>query len=147
MLAGQSESQILDILDVVRMCVCVCAQIPFLFQDEGKVDNVFLTCCILHNMLLDWSGRDLSKIAQGNWHAKAGKYDANDERLRLFESEGLGPPGGGQDYDSTRLGFRKLPDTEIETDSGPTGWADLRRRLVVHYSHRYDVRHDLHWLG
>lgn len=65
-------------------------------------------------------------IAQ--WHAEGGKHDANDERLRLFierahESGGLRAPGGGQECDSFRVGFRGLLDTETETGWGPlTSW-------------------------
>lgn len=118
------------------------------------MDNILLTCCILHNMLLDWSGRDVSMIAQGNWHAEGGRHDVDDEHLRLLiqkahDSGGWGAPapGGGQDYDASRVGFRNLLNTEIETDGGPDGWSEHRSRLVMNYFHRYNVRRDLHWLS
>lgn len=31
-------------------------RVPSMFFNEGDITNMFKTCCILHNMLLDWDG-------------------------------------------------------------------------------------------
>lgn len=34
-----------------------CLKIPCLWQDEAHVDNMFVTCCILHNMMKEFRGK------------------------------------------------------------------------------------------
>lgn len=31
-------------------------RVPSLLNQEKEITNVFMTCCVLHNMLLDWDG-------------------------------------------------------------------------------------------
>lgn len=139
---------------VLKQHVTFCSQIPCQYQDEVKVDNVFLTCCILHNMLLDWSCRDIAMIEEGNWLAEGGLHDEDDQQLRAViarahKDRGLGAPDAGANYDASFVGWPVM-DKEVEIDKGndgTIGFAELRNRLIANFSWRYLQKKDIVWLG
>lgn len=90
-------------------------------------------------------------IPQGNWHEAGGQHDADAEHLRLLiarvhASRSLGAQrGGGEQYDSSKLGF--MFETDVEVDEGAAGWAAFRAKLVAHLAYRMEVLREIHWLG
>ena len=50
-------------------------KLPILYRKKEAVDNLFFTCCILHNMLHDYDGLD--KLEENiDWAGKDGLHDA-----------------------------------------------------------------------
>ncbi|CAB1113473.1 unnamed protein product [Ectocarpus sp. CCAP 1310/34] len=50
------------------------------FQDKNVIDNLFVTCCTLHNMLHAFDGLEELEIVE-EWGARAGLHDAWDNDL------------------------------------------------------------------
>ena len=53
-------------------------KIPILFQKLHEVDNVFFTCCVLHNMLLCHDGLDEHAEGDVDWEHLEGLFGAAD---------------------------------------------------------------------
>lgn len=51
-------------------------KIPILFQKLHEVDNVFFTCCVLHNMLLCHDGLDEHAEGDVDWEHLEGLFGA-----------------------------------------------------------------------
>ena len=60
----------------------MCLQVPFLFHKQQQIDNVFVTCCILHNMIIEMQGREPEWEGMGV-HA-AGGIGAFDDEINFF---------------------------------------------------------------
>jgi hypothetical protein len=91
---------------------------------KERVDNVFFTCCMLHNMLLlhdklmDWeAGVDWSR-ADGLWD-QGTPFDYLPEFDFSVASENL-------------LAMPAVPDEGVEVEEG---WGELRAKLVAHFAH------------
>lgn len=53
-------------------------KIPILFQSHEIVENIFKTCCVLHNMILTHDGFDSRWEAGVEWDKEAGHHDRGD---------------------------------------------------------------------
>lgn len=69
-------------------------KIPILYHTVERVDNVFFTCAILHNMLLKWDGYGLEEME-------------NDEEEQGFGDLGDGVVGDGNKRAGNASGYRK----------------------------------------
>jgi len=138
-------------------------KVPSSFQMEERVDAVFHTCCILHNMLLDWA--DLSAIMVQD--ARKGMLRAQ----QVYEDLALGGIDG--QHEPARCGHRKLLDGRVVTitssfDASSVGscldlctcqmhgqdyvvaeyentWLELRTLLKVHFTFRYVKQRSIVW--
>jgi hypothetical protein len=55
-----------------------CLKLPIYYHSKEAIDNMFFTCCILHNMLLSHDGLD-SRWENGvNWAGQDGEHDKED---------------------------------------------------------------------
>lgn len=64
-----------------------CLKLPIYYQDKKSIDNMFFTCCILHNMLLTNDGYDKKWEDDVNWAGQDGEHHPEDiEIFRLHAS-------------------------------------------------------------
>lgn len=102
-----------------------------LFQDKIDIDNMFFTCCTLHNMLHAFDGLDVLEPAT-SWGGKEGLHDPWVCPPTTDESTvgSTGPPNDDDD-DS------QLPDAEH---------FELKNALMAHFDYRRRVKRDITWL-
>jgi hypothetical protein len=55
-----------------------CLKLPIYHHDQETIDNMFFTCCIIHNMLLSEDGYDKRWEANINWGGQDGYHDSSD---------------------------------------------------------------------
>lgn len=141
---------------------------PILWKDEEKVDNMFHTCCVLHNMLLSWSGLSENMINDAIAgqtlgesiisNANAGRtwcnikydrallgvretwHDWNDcGHMKMIGNRRVFITSS---YDASGLGVRAMRDMilVVEVDAGEDGWLALRTKLIAHFTYRYKNR-------
>ena len=89
---------------------------PCLYKKPECIDNVFLTCCVLHNMLLDFDGIELLE-AGVDWKGADGNTDPPEV------SEGVTPP-------TARPAGAPV---QIEVENG---FHSLREKLVANFMFR-----------
>ena len=51
-----------------------CLKLPIFYQSKSVIDNMFFTCCILHNILLNVDGYDARWEEKFNWEGQAGHH-------------------------------------------------------------------------
>jgi hypothetical protein len=100
---------------------------------KRKVDNVFFTCCMLHNMLLQWDGL-MDWEADVDWSRADGLWD---EGTLFADTPDI-------DFSSMEPDHCAVPPEECEVETGPDGWADLRGKLVTHFAHP-EARKTMTW--
>ena len=89
-------------------------------QTKERIDNVFFTCSILHNMLL----------THDRWSADDDNFDVSEDMLipqddpRHFQAN-----YGGED--GSYVGGADMPLDEVEYEDA---WLPLRRSLIEHYN-------------
>ena len=112
-----------------------------LFQSKERIDNVFVTCAFLHNLLHDYDNRGgpIDAWETGvEWDGADGLHDPDDmllldHRRRQY----LGPEVVGlrDNSDESYVGRDHLavPDLHVEEEAGHF---DLRKKLVAHYKRK-----------
>lgn len=97
-------------------------QIPY--EDKADIDNMFLACCTLHNMLHSL-GEGLDKLEPGdNWGGEDGLHDPRDHEPALDESS-VGHRG------SPFYGREKVEKVEKEKRH-----FTLKEALIAHFEYR-----------
>jgi hypothetical protein len=121
-----------------------CLKIPVQLHQKQDIDNMFVTCCILHNMLLDDDGYD---VPFNPLEVEAGFSDVQDggaapqfrhpvQRgvwLRAFSTT-----------DFSSMGHYPIPPAHETTVEQDDTWFTLQRQLAVHFNESYK-RNELHW--
>ncbi|CAB1104922.1 unnamed protein product [Ectocarpus sp. CCAP 1310/34] len=98
------------------------------FHKQEYIDNVFFTCCILHNMLHSFDNRgDMSE--EPNWAGSAGLHNAADRDPNT-------------DYSSVGSMDGQHEAVEVET-----GFGALRSKLVTNFVYRREKKRDIVWLS
>lgn len=105
-------------------------KLGILFQDKDDIDNMFFTCCILHNMLHAFDGLDELEPAV-NWGGKEGLHDVWDNRPDLNEG-------------STGTRTMDVNDDDPATRPEVSHFA-LKNALIQHFEYRR-LNKDLRWL-
>lgn len=106
-------------------------KLGFLFRDKGDIDNVWFTCCILHNILHDFDG--LGDLEEGvHWDGVDGLHDAWVADPTRDDSV-----VGRETREETRAGGV----TETEND-----YATFRNALLESFTYRAE-HHDIVWLS
>jgi hypothetical protein len=109
---------------------------PLMYHTRDKLDNTFIACCILHNMLLIHDGMDVSWQDPENW-----SYIDDDDadisyglqrararaRIALLIGVNAGGPGLDKAFVGGLGGYADQVEVEDECHF-------LQRKLVVHYS-------------
>ena len=119
-------------------------KVPMPFHTKERVDNVFFTCCVLHNMLLEKDGKvdqwvvtrededgelvveaaDFSKFSGEDVGAKACKKMNKHAEDVLIDSEEMDCSGVGL------FEVKAATSSKVETKR----WGDLRTKLVTHFA-------------
>ena len=60
-----------------------CLKLPIFYHSKKNIDNMFFTCCILHNMLLSNDGFDKRWEDDCNWEGQYGHH--SNEDLSIFQ--------------------------------------------------------------
>lgn len=113
-------------------------------QNEELVDNIFLTCCALHNQLLlldkmdDWhlGIPPLYQIPIGTT-TEIPIEDDDDEETNDARF------GAEQIHDQDEVNYIALMQSELEVEDFPSHYT-LRDQLVTHFSYLYD-RNEIYW--
>lgn len=85
----------------------------------GKADQVWKTCCALHNMLLEVDGLDeqWNSGVPSDWEGEAGLHDQDD--AGRFALGRLNNPGNAREYDSSGMGAAEDQQEEDENPVTP----------------------------
>ncbi|CAN0462809.1 unnamed protein product, partial [Ectocarpus sp. 12 AP-2014] len=106
-------------------------KLGILFQDKNVIDNLFFTCCTLHNMLHAFDGLDELETVE-DWGGRAGLHDAWDNDPLLDESTvGSTSPTPANDDGTTTT-----PEAAHE---------ELKNALMTHFEFRRS-KNDIRWL-
>lgn len=58
-------------------------KIPILFQSHAVIENIFKTCCVIHNMILTEDGLDSRWESGMNWDGVDGLHDMSDVGIEI----------------------------------------------------------------
>ena len=129
-------------------------KIPMLLQKQDQIDNVFKTCCVLHNMILAYNGRDQWEH-NIDYEGVDGEHEEHDVNTPIHVLMTHIEPNGTtlrremvelritRDMDLTRLGERALPVEDPETENELTH-SQLQRQLIKHFTLQWKD-HKLVW--
>ena len=102
-----------------------CLRLPILLKSLRDVENLFVTCCILHNMLIDV--KDLTyKYLHGGW-------SRDDRPPPLYRD-----PTRRREYrvaDSSTNFFRRVGNCLIVEEDGQDEWKTWRKRYRANYTY------------
>ena len=110
-----------------------CLKLPILYQSKRCIDNMFFTCCVLHNMLLQYDGLDVRWESDANWIGQGGHHDQDD--MDVFHRH-ISRVKGSTDF--TRAGLEMLNERgnadyldglEETEDTHKT----LKKKLIAHF--------------
>ena len=90
-------------------------KLPIMYQKREDIDNVFFTCCILHNMLHAYDGLDVLE-ANVDWAGVDGRHNP-------WERDPM--------EDASNLRFFEAPKEKVEFE---VDHEKLKRNLVTHLS-------------
>lgn len=78
-----------------------------------QCDSIFLTCCAIHNWLLEIDNRD------GTWESLAAWFNSADEMQRhiLFALRRLNNPAAVRQFDMSGMGLGTLSEETYDVDS------------------------------
>ena len=125
-----------------------CLKVPIFYNTREVVDNMFFTCCIIHNILLTNDGLDSRWENEINYAGRDGDHAAEDMfifRQHLSRVRNLTPD---TDYtlmgvDSMRHRFSIYHGEEIEEYEN--SYSVLNKKLIDHFAYKYSVD-EVMWL-
>ena len=130
-----------------------CLKLPIFYHSKKNIDNMFFTCCILHNMLLSNDGFDRRWEDGCNWQGQYGNH--SNEDLTIFKKHARRTSdcisNSNTDYSNVgHLSLRKISDVEYEgvNDVAPgvvQTHKSLKSKLIYHYNKMYE-RGEVEWL-
>lgn len=114
-----------------------CLKNPILFQSVDKIDNMFMACCILHNMLLDVDGGEALPVAEEIPDEEDAEFLERANRYARM-------------IDRTQVGYRWnfLPDPgpNGETNDEVNRFTLRRNKLACHFHYLYtNHRNRIKW--
>lgn len=125
-----------------------CLKLPIYYQKKESIDNMFYSCCIIHNILLHFDGLDVRWEKDVNYMGQDGNHSFEDTvifRQHLSRVRHLTP-----DTDFTMIGREAVlhryeivnggNDTEVETT-----YIGLQKNLVDHFAWKYS-NNEIQWL-
>ena len=126
-----------------------CLKLPIYLHDNNVIDNMFFTCCILHNMLSTEDGYDRRWEDGVNWAGQAGNYEEG-ETPSIFRQNYILSHNATATTDYSLIGFNAvihnyaITHLDIEEEIEPTQ-ETLRRRLIDHFGYCYQ-KNEINWL-
>jgi hypothetical protein len=139
--SAQTESTRKDIEDCFGIAKgrFRCLKLPILIHNQDDIDNMFFTCCILHNMFLVHDERDQLWHADVNWAGRDGDHDLEDEEDWTHRGyEVICGRALRKLDDFSRMGHRVVPyqhltheDEKVRDPDEEEAYYLLRTKLVV----------------
>ena len=101
-------------------------KVPILFRDAAVVQDIFLTCCVLHNMLLKFD----KQFDNGEFQFGVSEDTAPNTRRRILVNNVRRLLRAGDDF--SYMGVSETLDTEVDT-----GFESFRKKLATHTYYCY----------
>lgn len=124
-----------------------CLKLPIFYQSKEVIDNMFFTCCILHNILLNVDGYDSRWEENVNWRGQHGHHA--DEDITIFKKHWKRAQNLVGTTDYTLQGIEAVNNRYTIFHNGGEEVQDshfsLRTKLVEHYNRKYQA-HEIEWL-
>ena len=150
-------------------------KIPLLFHKIHQIDNIFYTCCVLHNMLLINDGMDIPAWEEGvDWAhldgllgvaaADEDEYEEDEaaDLAQVQEGNQWGLRGGnqtqvrltadsdysicgGNSFDYSTCDQHGSGDSEVAVEV-ETSHNELRSALIEHFTYMWKHK-EVHWIG
>ena len=127
-----------------------CLKLPIYLHDQNVIDDMFFTCCILHNMLLTEDGYDRRWEHGVNWAGQAGNHEES-EMPEIFRQHYIRSRNATATTDYSLIGFNAVMNNyaithhDVEEEVEITQ-ETLRRRLIEHFGYCYQ-RNEINWLS
>jgi Plant transposon protein len=124
-----------------------CLKLPIFYQTKSVIDNMFFTCCILHNILLNVDGYDIRWEKDVNWLGQSGKH--HNEDMAFFKKHWRRVKNIESSTDYTLQGVSAVRDRYEIFHEGAEEIEDshftFRGKLVDHFIRKYTNR-EIEWL-
>lgn len=127
-----------------------CLKLPIYNHDKDTVDDMFFTCCILHNMLLTEDGYDKRWEENMNWSGQAGHHDASDIPS-IFKRHYNRTKASLPTLDFSLMGINSVINqyaivhSDVEEEIELTQEV-LRNKLIEHFFYKYG-KGKINWLS
>lgn len=114
-----------------------CLKLPILYQSKETIDNMFFTCCVLHNMLLACDGLDVRWEKNAQWAGQGGLHDHDDLDIfrkltkRVKENSDFAREGINQ------LNIRGNADYLNGEEEIESTHSSLKKNLINHFNYQY----------
>ena len=110
-------------------------------QSQQELDNVFFTCCILHNILIEYNGYDSQWEDNIDWQ-NTHPDDEFDEEYDIFQlqNERAQERFVNESVDVNNLTIQDAMEVEVEPD-----FHSLRSKLITHFS-QAKLKGEVTWL-
>jgi hypothetical protein len=134
-------------------------KIPINYHHKTEIDNVFVTCIILHNILLWFDGLDTAWEREYNYEGADGMHDDMDiGKVYAFSTRST-TVTPDTDVGRIRRGGRRAVERDVAAENGrrpscelgedlvtsvEQGYFDLQSALVTHYGEAR-ARHEIVW--
>jgi hypothetical protein len=114
---------------------------PIIFHDKEDIDNLFLTCVALQNIISTWEGKDLWNERGVSWDKHDGLFDDDDDdqvnwaRPRIFRDGQWVKAQPGDDF--SNIGRASFAENQqvlwgVSGASTPTSPAELKQLVELH---------------
>jgi len=121
-----------------------CLKLPIEFHTQDRIDNMFWSCCILHNMLLSYDGRDML-WQEEEWLGEDGNHDVGEDDDYVPKRNKLKKRAWKKLTDYAYIGRRSYRDPQEHIVEG--AFYELRNKLTEHYDYMSTHRERmLEWL-
>ena len=108
-------------------------KLPILLHNAEAIDNVFFTCCVLQNIIMD--ADDVRRVWEDDMHIDYAAADGAHETPEELETSKVNARmrryGVTADFAST--GTPEIGRGDDDDDAMEAGHVELRARLVAHY--------------
>lgn len=125
-----------------------CLKLPIFYNSKDNIDNMFFTCCILHNILLSFDGLDSRWENNVNYVGRDGNHTAEDMlifRQHLSRVRNLTPitDYSLQGVDAVRDRYDIMHGSI--TAEYESSYTILQKKLIDHFAYKYSVN-EIQWL-
>ena len=125
---------------------------PIRMHSPEAIHKMFVTCCVLHNLLLDYDGRDTWRTEAGSSDGNSTEYDVLEETAERIANTSV---YGGTGVAGTRVGRREMylggeEQEHLEQERGDANGTTLfveeeaydsrRMNLIKHYQRMLKFR-------
>jgi hypothetical protein len=122
---------------------------PIILNKQYEIDNMFVTCCIIHNMLLEYDQLDRvfdEKVVDGDTLSSVMDSSHSDVVrnfiIRCANTVGESRVGNVNFHTNTTVHYVNPNDDVVEVESG---FYNLRDKLVVNFNQQWK-NHKVEWL-